>query len=107
MPKLYIGEVEVTPEMVDSLASAGFTVVNEKAPIRPEPEDLAVIAAEPGITSSLRHEVNNPLTAVLGFTQLLMRRPDLDAAVLERLGKVHEHALRIRDLLQKPEPADG
>jgi len=104
MPKLYIGEVAVTPEMVESLAAAGFTVVDEKAPIRPEAGDLTVIEADPGITSSLRHEVNNPLTAVIGFTQLLMRRPDLDEAAVERLGKVQDHAVRIRDLIQKPDP---
>jgi signal transduction histidine kinase len=107
MPKLYIGEVGLTPEMVESLATAGFTVVDDKAPIRPEDGDLAVIAADPGITSSLRHEVNNPLTAVIGFTQLLMRRPDFDPAAVERLRKVHEHAVRIRDLIQKPESGDA
>jgi nitrogen-specific signal transduction histidine kinase len=107
MTKLYVGEVELAPETVESLSAAGFTVVNEKAPVEPEPGDLTLIGADPGITSSLRHEVNNPLTAVLGFTQLLMRRPDLDADVVERLSKVHEHAVRVRDLIQKPDPADG
>jgi len=58
MPKLYVGEVDVPREMTDSLAAAGFTLVNERAPIRTEDGDLTVIAADPGITSSLRHEVN-------------------------------------------------
>jgi len=107
VPKLYIGEVDLAPEMVDCLAAAGFTVADEKAPIEPENGDLTLISAIPGITSSLRHEVNNPLTAVLGFTQLLMRRPDLDPTAVERLGKIHDHAIRIRDILQKHETRDG
>jgi two-component system NtrC family sensor kinase len=44
------------------------------------------------------HEINNPLTAVLGHTQLLLERADLPAELRERIGVVAietERAARI------------
>ena len=38
---------------------------------------------------------------------LLLRRTELDEAVLDKLGKIQEHALRVRDLIQRPERVDG
>jgi signal transduction histidine kinase len=107
MSRLYAGEVELPPGALESLEQNGCEVVLDKSPLDPGANDLALIPAKPGITSSLRHEVNNPLTAVIGFTQLLLRRTELDSAVLDRLGKIQEHALRVRDLIQRPETADG
>lgn len=103
MKKLYIGEVGLPAEAVRALEQAGFEVVPEKAPRDPDEGDLTIIGASPGLTSSLRHELNNPLTAVIGFAQLLARKPGLDPAVSERLEKVMTHAIRVRDLIQKPE----
>jgi signal transduction histidine kinase len=61
------------------------------------------VSTDPGITSTLRHEVNNPLTAVIGFTQLLLRQDDVPGPVMDKLVKIHDHAIRIRDLISKPE----
>jgi signal transduction histidine kinase len=101
--KLFIGEVDLDPEVVRALGEAGFEVVHAKAPLDAGEGDLTIIGVEQGITSSLRHEVNNPLTAVIGFAQLLARKPGLDPALVERLEKVQTHAIRIRDLIQKPD----
>ncbi|MEN8149371.1 MAG: histidine kinase dimerization/phospho-acceptor domain-containing protein [Planctomycetota bacterium] len=103
MTRLYIGEVALGSEVVEGLRRAGFDVIDEKAPLEPADGDLALIGADPGITSSLRHELNNPLTAVIGFAQLLARNPDLTGPVAERMGKIQTHAIRVRDLIQKPE----
>ncbi|HWO55945.1 MAG TPA: histidine kinase dimerization/phospho-acceptor domain-containing protein [bacterium] len=49
--------------------------------------------------AALNHEINNPLMAVLGNVQLLMRKsPSLDPDTLARLTKVQEAAERIRDV---------
>jgi len=55
-----------------------------------------------GIT--VRHEINNPLTAILGQTQLLlMRRKDLPEDVRQRLQIIEQLSMRIRDIVKKLE----
>jgi signal transduction histidine kinase len=51
---------------------------------------------------AVNHEVNNPLTAVLGNTQLLLLQADsLDAKTLKRLKDIETSALRIKDITQR------
>jgi len=51
---------------------------------------------------AVNHEVNNPLTAVLGNTQLLLLQAEnLDAQTLKRLKAIEESALRIKEVTQK------
>ena len=52
--------------------------------------------------AAVSHEINNPLTAVLGNVQLLlMKRDDLDEDLRKKLKVVEESALRIKDVTQK------
>ncbi len=52
--------------------------------------------------ATVNHEINNPLTAVLGNIQLLLMRSDeLDESLLRKLKIVEESALRIRDVTRK------
>ncbi len=53
-------------------------------------------------TATLNHEINNPLTAVLGNVQLLlMRAEELPEDVIRRLQSIEEGSLRIRDVLSR------
>lgn len=53
------------------------------------------------IAASISHEINNPLTAVLGMVQLVLRNPDtLDEGLVHKLSVVEEQAKRIRDIVQ-------
>ena len=55
-----------------------------------------------GIT--VRHEINNPLTAILGQTQLLlMRRDPMSDDIKNRLKTIEHLSLRIRDIVKKLE----
>lgn len=50
----------------------------------------------------LRHEVNNPLTGILGNTELLLARRDMLApAVVERLLTIAELAVRLRETVRR------
>jgi signal transduction histidine kinase len=52
--------------------------------------------------ATVNHEINNPLTAVLGNVQLLLlRRDDLDEDLKKKLKAVEESALRIKEVTQK------
>jgi len=49
--------------------------------------------------AALNHEINNPLMAVLGNVQLLLRKsPSLDPDTIAKLTKVQDAAERIRDI---------
>jgi signal transduction histidine kinase len=50
----------------------------------------------------LRHEVNNPLTGILGNTELLLaRREGLPPGAVERLQTIAELAVRLRETLRR------
>jgi signal transduction histidine kinase len=50
----------------------------------------------------LRHEVNNPLTGILGNTELLLARRDgLPPGAVERLQTIAELAVRLRETVRR------
>jgi signal transduction histidine kinase len=59
------------------------------------------------LVAHVRHEINNPLTGVLGQAQLLLRE-ELSEKVRKRVETIEELAIRLRDitaqlrLVQKP-----
>lgn len=62
-------------------------------------ERMAAIV-ETSIT--VNHEVNNPLTAILGNVQLLLLgKADLDSDLVDKLQTIETSALRIRDVTQR------
>lgn len=51
---------------------------------------------------TVNHEVNNPLTAILGNVQLLLMNSDeMDADLKKKLRTIEESALKIRDVTQR------
>ena len=64
-----------------------------------EKERLAAIN-ETAVT--VNHEINNPLTAILGNVQLLlMHRKDLDPELRSKLNVIEESASKIKDVTQR------
>ena len=50
------------------------------------------------LVAHIRHEINNPLTGVLGQAQLLLRE-DLTDRARKRAETIEELAIRIRDIV--------
>ncbi len=50
------------------------------------------------VITRVRHEINNPLTGVLGQAQLLLRQ-ELDEKTRKRVQTIEELALRLRDIV--------
>jgi two-component system NtrC family sensor kinase len=46
------------------------------------------------LVSGVAHELNNPLTGIMGFAQLLLMRKDLDAAVAQQIQTIYQEADR-------------
>jgi two-component system, NtrC family, sensor kinase len=52
------------------------------------------------LISGIAHELNNPLTGVMGYSQLLQLRKDLDDRAKENLSKINNLALRCQKIVQ-------
>lgn len=58
------------------------------------------LAAMGQMLAGVAHELNNPLTAVLGVTELLRERSDLDVAARRQLDLTHRQARRAARIVQ-------
>lgn len=62
------------------------------------------------LVARIRHEINNPLTGVLGQAQLLLRE-DLSERSRKRVKTIEDLALRLRDVVAQlrevQRPSDG
>lgn len=56
------------------------------------------IAQVAELVARVRHEINNPLTGVLGHAQLLLRE-ELSDKVKQRVQKIEESALRLTEIV--------
>ena len=67
------------------------------------------LAAMGQMLAGVAHELNNPLTAILGVTELLRERPGADEATQRQLELTHRQARRaariVQNLLEFSRPA--
>jgi signal transduction histidine kinase len=57
------------------------------------------MAALGRMAAGIVHEVNNPLSAIVGLTEVLLRRPDITADSLATLLKIHAEVQRIQRIM--------
>lgn len=95
-------------EFLEALAAALSLTIIAGGAAEPKAVDIRAqirkerLDAITEIATTIAHEINNPLTAVLGNVQLLlMKRNDLDEELKKKLKVIEESALRIKDVTQK------
>jgi signal transduction histidine kinase len=81
-------------------ASQALLLVGQVLPPSDD-EELRRMAVVGRMTARLRHDVNNPLTTIMGMAELTMlNEPDLSEDSRRRLGTILENCTRICDLLR-------
>jgi PAS domain S-box-containing protein len=76
-------------EQIDKLKQAQIQLVQ-----------AAKLAAVGELAAGVAHELNNPLTSVLGFAELLLHSPATDAATRHDLDIIAREAVRARDIVR-------
>jgi PAS domain S-box-containing protein len=77
-----------------------MTDVTDSAILRGKLVHAERMAAVGQLVSGVAHEVNNPLTAILGFTDLLMENPELPESARRDLRVVLQEAQRTKQIVQ-------
>jgi PAS domain S-box-containing protein len=77
-----------------------MTDVTDSAILRAKLVHAEKMAAVGHLVSGVAHEVNNPLTAILGFTDLLMENPELPEGARRDLRVILQEAQRTKQIVQ-------
>ena len=84
---------------VNSLVAA-MTDITDVATLQAKLMHTEKMAAVGQLVSGVAHEVNNPLTAILGFADLLLENPELNNQVKDDLQVIVQESQRTREIVQ-------
>ncbi|MBZ5521820.1 MAG: PAS domain S-box protein [Acidobacteriia bacterium] len=77
-----------------------MTDITDAAMIQAKLMHTEKMAAVGQLVSGVAHEVNNPLTAIMGFADLMMENPDLPEGAAKDLKVILEEAQRTKEIVQ-------
>ena len=77
-----------------------LTDITDSAILRDKLVHAEKMAAVGHLVSGVAHEVNNPLTAILGFADLLLENPDLPEGARKDLRVILQEAQRTKQIVQ-------
>jgi PAS domain S-box-containing protein len=86
-------------EVVNSVVVV-MTDITEVANIQAKLMNTEKLAAVGQLVSGVAHEVNNPLTAIMGFADLMLENPTLPDGVHQDLRVIMQEAQRTKEIVQ-------
>ncbi|AKG53612.1 sensory box sensor histidine kinase-response regulator [Dehalogenimonas sp. WBC-2] len=73
----------------------------EQQQLREKAEISSRLAAVGEMAAGIAHEINNPLTGVIGFSELLLGRKDLPPDIREELEIINDGSQRVKDIVRR------
>ena len=73
----------------------------ERRQLSDKAEMSSRLAAVGEMAAGIAHEINNPLTGIIGFSELLIERKDLPEEALEDIKIINNSSQRVKDIVRR------
>jgi signal transduction histidine kinase/CheY-like chemotaxis protein len=94
--------LEMAAELREMRHSLEQKVMERTGELESAQQDLlqaAKLSSLGQLVSGVAHEINNPLTSILGFSEILLARPELPASLRSQVSTIREESLRLKNLV--------